>query len=1486
MAFSTAGTTPRPLLQQLSTEQGLQPGPYRALLTDHQGFLWIGSDHGLARFDGSNVRRMQFPEFADGDIQISSLFEDDQHRLFIAASNMGLYQLHRETGQFELLLDLRQQEQLITPQLYTMAQTDADHLLLGISQAVYQFSLRSHELKQVFQFDPANTVMPRITSLLPAGDRVWIGTSNGLFELELSSGESHFIELGDADPQLRRRLIHSIHREGDTLWVAQDDRLYQLTLGANNQIVRSEPITTRLPIYAMTGANPLYLATMQGLYQQASTSNSVQPLLRFRDATFDIAQDQIVALSRTNDGGLWLASRNDGVYFWHPQQQQFQQIQLPQAASHRHNPIFPGMVTALAVDPEGTLWLAGNDLARMAPPYQHLEAAPLPEELPKGFGRVIARIYPEASRQLWLRNGNSLHLYDPAQGRFFSPPLVEANLQPTLEQSAQGHFRDEQGFFWFYNKQQYFSYNPATGELQTHPALAEAIPPSNAGRFLGIRPGHPDELFISAYDRLWLWNRTSQQIRKVFEATPYQPQLKRAADRMCVADNKQLWFTLPGLGLIALDNQDLHVVQQLQAPGALVTDDVFSCEIGSDGQLWFGSNAGLARLDLNTLNVQFFAKQDGLATLEYSLGASAALPNGYLIYGNDRGATLFDPRLLQQAQRPPQVVITAVDSMQQSYSQGIGDLANQSFTIPFDHSGLRVQFSNLNFRDASRARYQVWLEGHQKLTFPEQASNQVVFPQLPPGRYQLHIRAFIPGTGRESTVQSISLHVLAAPWLSSWAIGSYGLLVLIVVIAWLQNRNMQKRLLAKAHDEIKTSEHRLTQALDVVQSGVWDWYAERDQYFGQRISKMLGYNAALNPLTLQQHLTLIHPDDRDGYQQAWQRLLQSPDGQFDFTYRMQHKDGSWLWFRDIGRVTEFSQQARRVIGTYSNITDARAIKEKARLFGEAFQQTRDWVVLLDAKQRVLAANQSFCDVFGNLDDYLINPQNHDLGISIERRRFYTGLLGSMQPNQHWQGEELVRIPDGSERPTLLNISAAGEEQQVEFFVLVFTDITAQKQAEENLRYLANYDALTGLPNRALLMDRIFHGIEQAKREQRSLALCFIDLDKFKQINDSLGHDVGDLLLKQVAKRLTSTLRLTDTVARLGGDEFVVLLEGYKNDDNISHVARKMLKSIGEPMLLNSHHVSVSPSIGIAVFPDDANDGTELMKHADVAMYHAKDLGRNNFQFFIQEMNDKAQLQLQRETRLRSAWQFDEFINFYQPIYDSQQCRVVGAEVLMRWQNADQLVPPTDFIPLAEDLRLIVPMTQALLAKALADLKKWRAKGHDIFISVNLSPRHLEQISLAMDTAALLEQNQLPASCLRFEVTESALMQDHEKAISTMLALSDLGVQLALDDFGTGYSSLKYLKELPIDGIKIDRSFVKDIGIDRNDETIIDAMLSMANSLGMYCVAEGVETTTQLEFFHQRGCFLIQGYLFGKPMPAVEFDQALRTTPRQGSATNI
>ena len=459
---------------------------------------------------------------------------------------------------------------------------------------------------------------------------------------------------------------------------------------------------------------------------------------------------------------------------------------------------------------------------------------------------------------------------------------------------------------------------------------------------------------------------------------------------------------------------------------------------------------------------------------------------------------------------------------------------------------------------------------------------------------------------------------------------------------------------------------------------------------------------------------------------------------------------------------------------------------------------------------------------------------------------------------------------------IVTVSASlNESTNSLYFVCIFTDITAQKHAEKELRYLANYDHLTDLPNRSLLLDRIKHAMDYSARMSQSIALFFIDLDRFKQVNDSLGHDCGDLLLQEITKRLSAILRVDDTIARIGGDEFVVLLESFRGNGQLARIAQKIITTVGEPVELKGNLVSVGASIGIALFPDDAKDSDELLRHADVAMYHSKQLGRNTFQFYTPRMNVEASERLNAESKLKFAFENNEFINHYQPIVDSYEGKAVGAELLLRWQSGDDLIPPNDFIPLSEDLGLIVPMTEAAILRGVIDLKKWRVVRPDVYLSINLSAQHFIQNNLINYLKKILLEHDLPAEALKFEVTESMLISDPDKAIATMIALDKLGVVLALDDFGTGYSSLSYLRTLPLKILKVDRSFVSGIGLNAADEAIVETILALAKNLKMTCIAEGVENETQLKFLGDKHCHLIQGYLYSKPVECSKIEQYLQ-----------
>ena len=438
------------------------------------------------------------------------------------------------------------------------------------------------------------------------------------------------------------------------------------------------------------------------------------------------------------------------------------------------------------------------------------------------------------------------------------------------------------------------------------------------------------------------------------------------------------------------------------------------------------------------------------------------------------------------------------------------------------------------------------------------------------------------------------------------------------------------------------------------------------------------------------------------------------------------------------------------------------------------------------------------------------------------------------------------------------------------------NISKRKRAEERAEYLATRDALTGLPNRVLLHDRLEQCIFNAARNQVGFAFMFIDLDRFKTINDSLGHQVGDELLKRVASRLTACVRATDTVARLGGDEFAVILENLDDDDDegAQEVAEKMIAAMGAPMLIESQHLSTSCSIGISLYPNDGRDSEALMKNADVAMYYAKEKGRNNYQFFSQDMNARAQERLSVENYLRLALRRNELVLHYQPRVKVETGELVGVEALVRWQHPRRgLLMPDRFIGVAEDSGLIVPIGEWVLDHACKQLREWQAHAPGLKLAVNLSVGQIadgERLLRAVEGA--LRGAGVPARALELELTESHLMQDIAEKSAFLHRLGEIGVGLAIDDFGTGYSSLSYLKSLPVDSIKIDSSFVRDIGADPNDEAIIRAIVAMAHSLHLVVVAEGVETADQLAALRELGCDEYQGFLESVALGAAEFSE--------------
>lgn len=578
-------------------------------------------------------------------------------------------------------------------------------------------------------------------------------------------------------------------------------------------------------------------------------------------------------------------------------------------------------------------------------------------------------------------------------------------------------------------------------------------------------------------------------------------------------------------------------------------------------------------------------------------------------------------------------------------------------------------------------------------------------------------------------------------------------------------------------------------------------------------------------------------------------------------------------------IADARGQVLHVIATGIDVTEARAAEAELQLAARVFEHAGEAIMVTDADNRIVKVNPAFSLITGFTAEEVLGETPARFKSGRHDAAFYRAMWQSLAETGAWEGEIWDRRRDGVVYPKWLTVSAIRDHQgEVRHYVALFTDISERKRSEERIRHLAEHDALTGLPNRSLLQDRLAQAIARAERSRGRLALLYIDLDRFKLINDSLGHPVGDALLQEVAHRLQSMVRASDTVSRLGGDEFLMLVDELEDVEDAARVAQKILDVLALPCRVAGQELRITPSIGISLYPDDSTDMNVLIKNADIAMYQAKEGGRNAYQFHTGDLNLRASERLELELGLRRALERGELLLHYQPQYDLASGRIIGLEALLRWQHPTLgLVSPARFIPIAEDSGLIVPIGEGVLHEACRQSLAWQAAGLPaVPIAVNLSAVQFRKPGLESLLRDILVSTSLPPHLLELELTESIVMSQAEETVAILGRLHELGVHLSIDDFGTGYSSLSYLKRFPVQKLKVDQSFVRDVVHDANDAAIVRGIVSLAHGLGLRVIAEGVETREQLDFLRGLGCEEAQGYYFSRPLPPAEIEALLRS----------
>ncbi len=1465
-------------LQHLSVNDGLSQASVNNIFQDDEGFLWISTENGVNLYDGYRFRVLPGPNEQFENKTFFKVTQDRQGLIWLIAAH-GLFTYQKKTDEYQQILAHAPENKEYF--IVDVVEGEKQQMWIASAKTIAHYDKHDGKISTVLDLSADLQKKDRIFELFLSDKYLFIATRVGVYVINTENNQwKKLPSINDAnlikEPEVDR-IFNVFVSKQKQLYLGTYSGIYKVDvtniasfLADDAPLSPYQVVDKGIDSWRFTATDDeLFVGSYSGLAKINLHNDKTENILAFNDVFDDLNNNVVTAINIDNQGVLWLGSLVTGIYKWDPKLSLINTLRYQKS---NPNHLSDNVIWAIerSKTDNNLIWIATENGINS----YDIESGKIARYLINNKKKsvysesYVTQLMEDSLQRLWLLTAKGIKLFDIKTKQLITPDFNQ-ELLDYLSNDQYGLYVDQYDYLWNISETNFRRINIHTGDIDELKELETQYPDNKIYNVLGFLPNSKDML-LSTKSSLVSFNVDTRQTRTLYKNENVLESDWSYIDSWLIDKENILWLAFSAQGLIGLDATTYEQKYFFNKKNGGIDNNIYGLIMDLDGDLWFSSHNGIYHLNRQTLHLRNFNVADGLSAREFNANSFEKVNEHLFTYGSINGVSLFDPRELKEKgfQEDLKVHATNVEVLSRAIRLPFMLDSTSTIQLEYDDVGIRFDFSALTYKH-NDLEYSYQLKGNKNVTYPDTKDNFITFPSLPSGNHQLAVRVRSPYTGEYSAPTYLHIRVSYAPWASPYAYFTYSIIIIVALWVWLARKRKHTQQLIDAHDQVKFREHRLSLALHGSNSDVWDWQARDNMLFGKRACDELGYKNLSESYGFDQHIELIHDNDREAFVHQWQNFIESADleDNFSCSYRLRTADGDWLWYKDLGKIVAVDALGKptRVTGSYTNITQSRAESERAQYYGEAFKQTKDWVLIISDNFTRVVVNNSLKEVFGWQEEEFSFDEKV-FGLDAKRMAFYMKLFRSLKEGDHWRGEELIKTKRDEEYHVLLNINVSMNQTTNSLhYVCIFTDITAQKSAEKELRYLANYDHLTGLPNRSLLLERIKHGMDYSLRIERSIALFFIDLDRFKQINDSLGHDHGDMLLKEITQRLKNVLRVDDTIARLGGDEFVILLESFSSNSHLGKIAHKIIDVIGQPVDLNGNIVGVGASIGIALYPEDATNSDELLKNADVAMYHAKQLGRNTFQFFTPRMNVEASQRLHTESKIKQAHEQDEFINYYQPIVDSQTGKAQGVELLLRWQTPERLIMPGEFIEIAEEIGLIIPMTEKALDRGLRDLKNWLQYREEMFLSVNLSAVHFSKDNLVQYLTDTLRKHDISPKLLKLEVTESTLIKEPEKVITKMTALAKLGVALALDDFGTGYSSLNYLKELPLDVLKIDRSFVAGIGQDSADEAIVEATLVLANNLCMHCIAEGVETKEQLAYLAERQCYAIQGYLYSKPV---------------------
>ncbi len=1483
------------IFKTLDGQSGLVQNTVNSLAQDPQSFVWIGTQGGLHRYDGFALRLFQHdPGQANSlpDSLVTVLHMGAKGRLWIGTESAGVASILVESGAIQHYAQSARDK--VDRFKRIMALLDVPGLGLWVADSrslSFWPNYQPENAETLFHFEVGSA---DVVSALASDDEggIYIATErSGLYHHK--SGKLRGIDFEpDADGSTDIPAIQTIAVDKSGRVFASSTRGLHVLLPGRKSLAQIDAVRLPTSQIAIGQDGAIWMNT------ESKGLTRLDPgLAQLETFTFGYGVEAgnpdrgFSSLMIDRAGLLWAGTKTQGLMISNTQKNAFIHVLNPAEAGNLSAPL-QNNIRALAASEAGFYSGGESGIVRL-----HQSNGSVTQE--------VRLVDPAKAAEKISLQGLRIHALVKRGETLFagtSAGLFRANL---LENQRIGQFRqfapevktvralrisaDESLLVGTDNGLLHFDKD---GALISHTKASPQSLPDDM--VLALFEDQDGRLYVGTRNGLAIKSNGSWQSYQSEEGNPraIPGNLVRSFTQ---SQDRKVWIATHS-GLARIDrfetrdantgaSQERAVFSRYSARDGLPNSTIYSVSEDELGRIWLSSNRGIVLFSPNVGRWRSLGIEDGLQSLEFNGNAVTALATGELVFGGINGINIVQPRELALSEEQAPVRLLGVQrGRNRGFSlQNLGP--TRPFVAPFTDRVFSFQFAALDFIAPNSTQFAYKLEGFDEGWVFGQGLGVATYTNLEPGKYALLVR----GSNRDRVwgPQELRIPVRILPpwWRHPFAHLSYALLALAATTGFLFYRRKRQRSESAMLNALKERELRLRLSLSGSRDLYWDYDVKTQMLLRDACEPVLG-EGSNGVFPIAPYLkSEVHPEDQKVVIASFQKTISEGADECYFEHRLRDKSGKWVWVSARGHVVARGADGKplRLAGTSRNIETARTNARDLAIADRVVDRISDGVVVTNEIGTIVKVNPAFEQMLGLNELEVINLQIGYLRSPRHDELQFQSIVDVVKRDGRWRGELWLARKNGSDVLVNMEINRLeGQGLDETLRVWVFSDITDRKRAEEELRFRANFDSLTGLPNRSMLLQQLSRAIARCKRHNYPIAVVFLDLDRFKQINDSLGHAAGDELLRAVADRLRKTVREIDTAARMSGDEFVLLLEELATAEDAELAAKRVLEQFVEPFNLLGTDVVVSPSIGVAVFPRDALRPEDLLKCADLAMYSAKAAGRNTVRVYSAEQSKTALERAALERQLRVALERDQFDVYFQPSYSLLSGKIVGVEALLRWRDPIRgLVTPDVFIPILEDSGLIVAVGEWVLHESLSQLKAWERVGlTELFISVNLSLIQLARGQLAQKLPELLKKYAIPGHRLTLELTESLVMANPDESIAVLNEISALGIQIAVDDFGTGYSSLAYLKRLPLDKLKIDKAFVRDIVIDADDQAIVRSIIALAKALDLEVVAEGVESQAQRELLIELGCHQAQGFLFSPALPAIETTQLLRAEHNQ------